>query len=54
LHSLTEKSSYVFPILGLLCVWGEGHLGERIKYWCDEEDESSRPASPTTTKAESP
>jgi DNA-binding HxlR family transcriptional regulator len=36
-YSLTDDGRSIIPILDLLCEWGETHMGERIKYWCDEE-----------------
>ncbi len=38
-YSLTENGKTIIPILDLLCDWGEEHLGDRIKYRCDEESE---------------
>jgi DNA-binding HxlR family transcriptional regulator len=40
-YTLTENGRSIIPILDLLCEWGEEHLGERIKYWCDEEEGES-------------
>jgi DNA-binding HxlR family transcriptional regulator len=37
-YSLTENGRSIIPILDLLCEWGEEHLGERIRYWCDEKE----------------
>lgn len=40
-YSLTEDGRSIIPILDLLCEWGEDHMGERIKYWCDKEENKS-------------
>lgn len=36
-YSLTENGRSIIPILDLLCEWGEEHLGDRIKFWCEDE-----------------
>ena len=37
-YSLTEDGRSIIPILDLLCQWGEEHLGDRIRFHCDEEE----------------
>jgi len=37
-YSLTDNGRSIIPILDQLCEWGEEHLGERIRYRCDEEE----------------
>ena len=35
-YSLTEIGKSLMPILDQLCVWGSEHMGDRIKYQCEE------------------
>ncbi|HMK45651.1 MAG TPA: helix-turn-helix domain-containing protein [Methanocella sp.] len=35
-YSLTETGKSLLPILDQLCEWGYEHMGDRIKYHCDE------------------
>jgi DNA-binding HxlR family transcriptional regulator len=35
-YTLTELGHSLMPILDLLCEWGSKHLGDRIKYKCEE------------------
>lgn len=35
-YSLTELGKSLMPILDQLCEWGYEHMGERIKYKCEE------------------
>lgn len=35
-YSLTETGKSLMPILDQLCAWGYEHMGDRIKYQCEE------------------
>lgn len=35
-YSLTEMGKSLMPILDQLCVWGSEHMGDRIRYQCEE------------------
>ncbi len=35
-YSLTETGKSLMPILDQLCEWGYEHMGDRIKYQCEE------------------
>ena len=35
-YSLTETGKSLIPILNQLCEWGYEHMGDRIKYHCEE------------------
>ncbi len=35
-YSLTEMGKSLLPILDQLCAWGSEHMGDRIKYLCEE------------------
>ncbi len=35
-YSLTEMGKSLLPILDQLCAWGSKHMGDRIKYQCEE------------------
>ena len=35
-YSLTEMGKSLMPILDQLCEWGSEHMGDRIKYQCEE------------------
>ena len=35
-YSLTEIGKSLMPILDQLCDWGSEHMGDRIKYKCEE------------------
>lgn len=39
-YSLTESGKSIIPILVLLCRWGEENLGDRIKFFCDEDEKA--------------
>jgi DNA-binding HxlR family transcriptional regulator len=34
-YTLTKTGKSLMPILDQLCIWGEKHMGDRIKYKCD-------------------
>jgi DNA-binding HxlR family transcriptional regulator len=36
-YSLTETGKSLMPILDQLCDWGYEHMGDQIKYKCEEE-----------------
>lgn len=36
-YSLTEMGRSLMPILDQLCEWGAEHMGDQIKYRCDEQ-----------------
>jgi DNA-binding HxlR family transcriptional regulator len=40
-YSLTETGRSLGPILIMLCRWGYEHMGDRIKYKCEEEQNKS-------------
>ncbi len=35
-YSLTKLGKSLLPILDQLCAWGSEHMGDRIKYQCEE------------------
>lgn len=35
-YSLTDTGKSLMPILDQLCAWGSEHMGDRIKFQCDE------------------
>ena len=35
-YSLTEMGKSLMPILDQLCSWGSEHMGDRIRYQCEE------------------
>lgn len=35
-YSLTKMGKSLMPILDQLCEWGSEHMGDRIKYQCEE------------------
>lgn len=37
-YSLTETGKSLMPILDELCEWGSEHMGDEIKYKCEEEE----------------